>query len=104
MTGVVALLVTAAWQKPNFYEKHLSDKIFFLLLFLCFLSFSWDLALGFAAESIPVEFNDIQKQKLIDSFKKISVPQSWFYFIVFIIIVNFVLGWLARTLIKSDKT
>ena len=95
MTGIVTMLLVAAWQKPSLYKAHLSTKIMFLAIAIMMLFGVWEAALDVAKAGLPGELSETLKKAVIESINNKSVSTEWWLFIGFMYFASFFLDWLA---------
>jgi hypothetical protein len=103
MTGIVAMLLTAAWQKPALYKEHLSNKVIFLAMALWCLFATWDVSIDVSAMNLPEGLDEDTKLLVTESIKNNSVPLTWWVFNAVIFIGSFVLDWLANISLKQES-
>lgn len=103
MTGIVTMLIVAAWQKPELYKEQLSNKIMFLSTAIIILFGVWEAALSVAHTGLPEELNDVLQKSVVESINSKSVPPNWWIFIVFLYFASFFFDWLSEISLKYEK-
>jgi hypothetical protein len=103
MTGIVLMLLSAAWQKPALYKDHLCSKVMFLSMSAIFLFISWDMSLDVAISNFPEALKDELREEVEKSIKKYSVPFTWWAFVVSMYFANFLIDWIASVSLKYEK-
>lgn len=103
MTGIVSMLLVAAWQKPSLYKEHLANKIMFLTVAIMILFGVWETALSIAQQGLPEELTEDLNKVVIKSINSKSVPAEWWLFIGFMYFASFFLDWLAGVSLKHEK-
>lgn len=104
MTGIIGMLLVAAWQKPSLYKEHLSNKVMFVFGACWLLFAAWDLSLEVAVSNIPKSIGEDALKIVSDGVNKSSIPTSWWIFIVLMYFGSYLLDWLAEISLKHEKT
>lgn len=103
MTGIIAILAMASWQKPKIYTTHFFKIIFFINMMLACVYVVWDISIYVSIMNLP-DTLDIEAKKLVlDSVNKSLIPTSWWGFYWVILILNFALNWVSHILLENES-
>ncbi|WP_018984917.1 hypothetical protein [Salinimonas chungwhensis] len=103
MTGILAMLLIAAWHKPKFYNEHLANKATIVTVVVLTLFSLWDGAMAIAQQGLPKDLAEECYKAASESIENKAIPVTWWVFSVSIYLISFGLDWLAKALIKHEE-
>ncbi|MDO7085359.1 hypothetical protein WNY51_17320 [Pseudocolwellia sp. AS88] len=103
MTGIVSMLLIAAWQRPEVFKKHISNKVMAISGFILMVLIVWGVATKEAIKSIPPELSEATIKSVTLSIENNYAPTTWSIFSFVLFFGSFFLDWIADISLEYEK-